>query len=331
MDTRAIGLSTSSFGYSMGVTGGQTERKNPSPWTLEDFIDFAIFHGFGGIEVPLMRFIPDLDRDRLEKIRLKLRGEGMFLLLDAEAALSAEQIKTLIPIAKEFGSPIIRVKSSNILGLARKKLGMPWKDHVEHCVAVLEEVALLLREQGLMIALENHQDLDSNDLLHIIERVGSDIVGVNFDIGNAFASCEDPIVFAEKFGALIINIHLKDYTIYKSDEGFRLVRCPVGSGAVDFKTLIPLITKHSSDAKMVIELGAQEARNIGWRESEFWTEIQPRDSRELVTFFQTLEDKIVRTVDDSWKTLWEQGAAGASIVTGEKAELETSLLFISSL
>lgn len=331
MNSKLIGVSTSSFGYTMGMTGKQTERENPHPWTIEEFTDFAIAQDLGGVEAPVMRFVPDLNQGRLTALHAQCAEHGLFFVVDAEAALNSEQIRALIPVAQKFGSSIIRIKSSNILGLMRKKLEQPWKDHVQHCIHVLKELAPELRHHGLRIAVENHQDLDSNDLQEIIESVGADVVGVNFDIGNAFASCEDPFKFAQKFGASIINIHLKDYKIFKSEEGFRLVRCPVGSGSVDFKTLLPMLVEQSPAAKLVIELGAQEARNIAWLQQDFWSEIQPRQSSELIAFFQVLERETIRTEDDSWKTSWEKGASCDTIIATEKAELEASVNYLATI
>jgi 3-oxoisoapionate decarboxylase len=331
MNIKQIGLSTSAFGYAMGSTGKNSDRKNPQPWTIEQFIDFATEHGFGGIEAPLARFMPDLESNRLKQLRSILDDRNMFFLMDVASALDVKQIISLMPLAKEFGSSIIRIKSSDILSCARKKLGRPWTEHVQQCISTLRDIAPQFREQGLRIAIENHQDLDSNDLSQIIESVGVDVVGVNFDIGNAFSTCEDPLVFARKLGSSIINIHLKEYKIFKSEEGFRLVRCSIGDGSVDFKTILPLLAKNSPEAKMIVELGALGARNIAWLESDFWEEIKPRNHSELIKFFQLLEHQTIRTADDSWKTPWEQGASAEDIIAYEVAELKNSLNYLSTL
>jgi 3-oxoisoapionate decarboxylase len=331
MNIKNIGLSTSSFGYTMGSLGRNTERRNPQPWTIEQFTEFADKQGFGGIETPLIRFIPDLEPSRLKKLKLTLAKRGMFFIMDVSSALNVEEITAVIPIAKEFGSSIIRIKSSDILGFDRKKLGYKWTEHVQNCITVLSGIAPKLRQYNIKIAIENHQDLDSNDLASIIEAVGTDVVGVTFDIGNAFASCEDPVMFIHKLGLSIINIHLKDYKIFRSDNGFRLARCPLGKGSVDFKTILPLLEKHSPYAKMVIELGALDTRNIAWLEPDFWEEIQPRNYSELIAFFQLLEYQTIRTDDDSWQIPWEQNLLPEDIVSYEASELETSLKYLSTI
>jgi sugar phosphate isomerase/epimerase len=331
MNIREIGLSTSAFGYTMGSTGKNTPRKNPNPWSLEKFLDFAAFNGFGGIEAPLRRFVPDLNQAPLEKLKSQLADHQMFFLMDAETALDVEEITAVMPWAQEFGSSIIRIKTSNILSAARKKLGRPWKEHLEHCVGVLKSLAPKLRENNLKIALENHQDLDSHDLADIIEAVGSDVVGANFDIGNAFSVCEDPLVFGKKLGSSIINIHLKDYKIFQSEEGFRLVRCPLGEGSVDFKAILPELARSSPNAKMVVELGALEARNIAWLAPDFWQEIHPRDPSELRAFYQLLEREMIKTGGDVWKTPWEKEQLPEEVMAFEAAELQKSLSYLSTI
>ena len=331
MNIKKIGLSTSAFGFAMGSTGKNTERRNLKPWTIEEFVDFAHSKGFGGVEAPLMRFVPDLSLNRLDELKSKLDKLNMFFLLDAETALNLEQVRTLMPLAKKFKSSIIRVKTSDVLGCARKKLGRPWFEHIDYCINMLKEIAPELRKDGIRVAIENHQDVDSNDLLRIIGAVGPDSVGVNYDIGNAFSVCEDPVSFARKIAPYILNIHLKDYKIYESENGFRLVRCPVGEGSVDFKAVLELLAKSSSSATMAAELGALEARNISWLESNFWDEIEPRTDGERHAFSELIQKLVIKTKDESWKTKWEKGALPEAIVSSEVADLEASLDYLKEL
>lgn len=331
MNIKTIGVSTSAFSYSMGVIGKATGKRNPNPWTIEKFAAFASSKGLGGVEAPPGRFIPGLDESRLKQLSKFIKDNGMFFIVDAELPLNRGEIEKLMPIAKEFGSSVIRIKTSNILSCERQNLGRPWIEHVEHCISALQALAPKLRENNLHIAIENHQDLDSNDLLEIVEKVGADIVGVNFDIGNAFSVCEDPLLFAEKLGSYVVNIHLKDYKLFKSEEGFRLVRCTLGEGGVDFKTVLPVLAKSSPNAKMVIELGALEARNIAINKPDFWQEIAPRASREQEAFREILEKKIIDTPYESWKTPWEKGATQQEIIAYELEELEASLSYLKTI
>ena len=136
--------------------------------------------------------------------------------------------------------------------------------------------------------------------------------------------------FATKLGNLIINIHLKDYKIYKSQEGFRLVRCPLGTGVVDFKSILPFLAKNSPDAKMVIELGALEARNIAWLGPDFWSYISPRTEQEQGAFNDVLDKNIIED-DGFWRTPWEKEASSEEISTYEIKQLAKSLEYLKNL
>ena len=68
-----------------------------------------------------------------------------------------------------------------------------------------------LKDYQIKLAIENHQDLDSHDLVKIFDKLNSDYVGVNFDVGNALATLEYPMGFAKRIVDKIILVNLKDY------------------------------------------------------------------------------------------------------------------------
>ena len=67
------------------------------------------------------------------------------------------------------------------------------------------------------------------ELADLCAEVGSESVGVTLDAVNPLAVAEEPLEYARALGPLIKHVHLKDYRIYATPEGFRLVRCPLGS------------------------------------------------------------------------------------------------------
>ena len=73
-----------------------------------------------------------------------------------------------------------------------------WNYKINSIIKKINDIKPMLKKYNVKLAIENHQDLDSNDLLNIIRRVGKDYVGINFDVGNAFATCELPKDFFKK-------------------------------------------------------------------------------------------------------------------------------------
>ena len=113
-------------------------------------------------------------------------------------------IKNIIPIAKYLNTDIIRIKVSNILCCDRNSILIAWYDFINEIIIKLGELLPYLEDYEIKLAIENHQDLDSHDLEKIIDKLNSEYVGVNFDIGNAFATLEFPIDFAKRIGDRII-------------------------------------------------------------------------------------------------------------------------------
>ena len=106
-----------------------------------------------------------------------------------------KELIKLINISKKLNAKFIRVKCSNILSCDRYKYNKNWLFKINSIVKKINQLKPILKKNNIKLAIENHQDLDSNDILYIIKKVGKDSVGVNFDIGNAYATCENPLDF----------------------------------------------------------------------------------------------------------------------------------------
>ena len=62
-------------------------------------------------------------------------------------------------------------------------------------------------------------------------------------------------LFFEKTKNYILNIHLKDYIILPTKQGFELNRCPIMDGDSDILKIISLIKKYKLNLIISFELG----------------------------------------------------------------------------
>ena len=120
------------------------------------------------------------------------------------------------------------------IGGDRRPLAGRWQLFLHEILAGLKEATTIAERAGVNLALENHQDLTSEELLWLCESIGSPRFGITLDTGSTLATAEEPVDFARRVAPYVKNVHLKDYQIYTYDEGYRLVRCPLGQGVVDF-------------------------------------------------------------------------------------------------
>ena len=77
------------------------------------------------------------------------------------------------------------------------------------------------------MAIENHQDFNSLELLDIANSFDPALIGITWDIGNSLAVGDTINSFYTNTSHLIKNVHLKDYKVFHSTNGIRLVRCPI--------------------------------------------------------------------------------------------------------
>jgi sugar phosphate isomerase/epimerase len=213
-----------SFGWLPAADGSGPAE----PLTAEKWMDIARAQGLAGVEVP----IPPTE-DRAEAAaRLKDAAEerGMRVLLAAGPA-SVEELSAFVAAARVIhpeGLLAIRATVSKVLCGDRRLQPGGWPAHLASVAACLREVAPVARDLGVGIALENHQDATSAELIALCEEAGPDVVGVCLDTANPLSVGEDPVEFAERIAPYCRHVHLKDYTIHFAAAGFRVARCAAG-------------------------------------------------------------------------------------------------------
>ena len=81
-----------------------------------------------------------------------------------------------------------------------------WSIKINSIIKKINQIKPLLKKHKIKLAIENHQDLTSNDLIKIIKSVGRNYVGINFDISDNHATCEIPGNFSQKAKYILIYI-----------------------------------------------------------------------------------------------------------------------------
>jgi sugar phosphate isomerase/epimerase len=224
---------------------------------------------------------------------------------------------------RAVGGTLLRLGLTPVLEGSRAAWGARWLAQVAHARATLAREAPRAADAGVTIAIEDHQDFGSEELVAMAEDSGPN-VGIVFDTGNPFAVGEDPAAFARRAAHRILHVHLKDYRAQFTDEGYRLVRCAIGDGAVPFWDLARVLSSHHEELTASIEPGALEARHIRLFTPRWWDGYPPRDASELGTAIGRL--RATRIADgESCETPWESGASPDAIVEYELAQVRRSM------
>jgi 3-oxoisoapionate decarboxylase len=318
-----LGLNPYGLAYTVGLQGLGTPRVNPNPIGLAGFVALTREIGCRVIELD-WRWLQSLDDDALGRVRQRVDGlECVYSYWLAQR--QDDGLADAIRCAAAIGARLLRIHLTPVLEGGRAQWGRQWLEMVAHGKRVLARDAARAADAGLTLAIENHQDFGSEELLELVHALG-DHVGIVLDTGNPFAVGEDPVAFVTRAADRIRHVHLKDYVAQFTDEGYRLVRCAIGDGAVPFTEIVDVLSsvRRGTTLTASLEPGALESRHIRVFTDSWWAGYPPRSARELGVMLGRL--RAHRLADDEdCRTPWERGEDPAVIVDYERTQLLRSL------
>ena len=175
-------------------------------------------------------------------------------------------------------------------------------------------------DDGRTLAIENHQDFGSDELADFCERAPG--VGICLDTGNTFPVAEAPLDFTRCVAPHVRHVHLKDYRVQFTDEGYRLVRCAIGDGAVPIAAMLDLLPARGETLTAVLEPGALEARHVRFLRPDWWSFYPPKPASAFAACLAAA--RVNRLADDAdTRTPWERGE-DATIADYELAMIRRS-------
>src|SRR5258706_751396 len=252
------GLNPYGLTYYLGLQGAHGPRANPNGRGLEGLMGIAKEIGAKSIEIHNPWFTAMSDAE-LRALRERLAGLGLQPIVSY--GLPWEPYEGAIRAAIALDAKIIRTPLTPVLCGDRAAKGEQWPALVASVRTKLNDLAREAARAGITIAVENHQDFGSRELLDFCAEAG-DNVGVCFDTGNTFPVAESPMDFARRVAPRVRHVHFKDYRAHWTDEGYRLVRCAIGDGAVPFREVATVLAEHHRSLTASLEPGALEVRHV---------------------------------------------------------------------
>ncbi len=124
---------------------------------------------------------------------------------------------------------------------------------LEKTVHLLKENAEMAAAYDICMALENHCDSFSEEILWVINEVRHPFVGACIDTVNAWHMAEDPMKAIENLAPLAFTNHFRDDRIDFCRDGFKVKGVAVGEGDIDMKKAYELIKNNSPTNRINIE------------------------------------------------------------------------------
>lgn len=323
-------LTTYGFPHRMGYLPTQGGVRHPEPLTVPQVLAATAAFQLTGIDMPLPdpALLPDEEfRDLLQHHNLRYVAEYM-----AVVDIPEDKFRTYLTRAAYAGAKVVRVIISSVLCGERRTLAEGWEQRLRDTADRLKAVLPIAADLGLCIAVENHQDAATADLLRLHAMVDyHPAFGITLDTGNPLAVGEEPTVAARQLALIIRHLHLKDYTIHFAPEGYRLVRCAAGDGVIDFPAILAAVRENGfADLLPGIEIAAQATRTIPLLKDEWWGYYPQTPTTHLLGALRILWEK-GRPVNEPYSSAWERGEGSPTVSAEEWDVVQRSVTYFAGL
>ena len=317
MKTMKINLSIYSYAYGFGFLD---KLNSGVKYDLDYVLQKIKDKGLDGIELPFDIFFLNAEENNLVNFLARCKKMQISISYALEN-FSADYLKNFLRTVSSFKNrKIIRVKISNFYG-GNRFINKQYKNDIKKFKTEFNLVKKYLDKYDYKILIENHQDLDCSDLDDLISY-GDGRIGINWDIGNSLPTGLTPDRFYKRYKDFIGNVHLKDYKLKKTDNGYSLHRCILGNGIIDFKEVFSTARRDKLDADFTIELGAHRPGEALINNDSYWTEtkgISKAERNELLVF---INSKASSQINNS---LLEQDLNNKQIIDSESNEVDRSI------
>jgi 3-oxoisoapionate decarboxylase len=298
-----MGLNPYGLTYHLGLQGRGTPRANPDAVGFQGFLALAEELGARVIEL-WDGWLGELDDAELEALKQRLAAGDIVPVISS--GLQNGDVDTCIRYAHALGADRMRFALTPILCGDRAAAGERWHELVQSVRDKLGAAAPKAEAAGVTLLIENHQDFTSRELVGFCEEFGP-AVRIVYDTANSFPVAEAPLDFTRVIAPYVRYVHAKDYNVQFTPEGFRLIRCPTGDGAVPFTEVFAILAEHNETMIAAIEVGALEARHVRLFTPGWWHGYAPKQAEELAACLLAAQRNRLPEGAE-WRTPWERNA-----------------------
>ncbi len=248
------------------------QKKPPKDWTMQDFLKRANEMKVDGVSLESCFFPPKVDRAWFKDLKAQLDDYGMDRvyawghpdgLERGQNWTAYDEMVAGIPNAKAIGTDVMRVVGSSLMYRHE-----PHGPQIKALAEMFKKAVKVAKDSGVKLAVENHIDFTSDEILQLLTEVDSEYFGLNFDTGNFLRLLDDPIKGMEKLAPYVLATHVKDLMPDKSarpTDWFFFAGVPVGKGLIDNETLAKLLQKAKFKGFLAVEI---DHPHTDWTERE---------------------------------------------------------------
>jgi sugar phosphate isomerase/epimerase len=274
---RRLGMVIHSF--SSRWRGRYSSVKFPPFHDVLDAMDYLRGVGGHSLQIDVDGWDMELaNRARATSESYDMRLEGIVRLPQGQG--DVERFTRDLRLGKEAGMTLFRVAAGGrrYESFTTRADFEAWKAGAQRSLELAEPLAAKV---GVKLAVENHKDFETDELVELMQKMSSEQIGVCLDTGNNLALLEDPLVVVQKLAPYTLTVHLKDMAVRLAEDGFHMAEVPLGMGMLDLTEMIRVISSKEPRAEFHLEMITRDALLIPCLREDYWATFSQKSGRDL--------------------------------------------------
>jgi 3-oxoisoapionate decarboxylase len=256
-----LGIHTYSlYHHGIGQAWAGFELSWPRQLTTFQLLDLLVELGLDGVQLD-DGVLETLETSYLKEVKAAMDERGLFVEYNFSMDLGGKGIgiqnnlNAAIEIAHSLGAEVLKVG----MDIRRPRPVAATRFHPDIMAQIarvadqLKAAAPRAEAAGVKLAVENHCDSFSEEILWLLDRVDSPWVGACIDTVNAMMVTEDPMAAIENLAPRSFTNHFKDHKIVSQRYGCKITGAAVGDGDIDMQRAFEMIKTQSHTNRIIIE------------------------------------------------------------------------------
>jgi len=236
--------------------------------------------GAGGVQVGVRNWASDFAkevRDERENLGLYLEGSIGLPKNENEVSTFEEEVRS----AKEAGATVLRTACLSGRRYETFDSAESYQKFKQESIRAIQRAEPIIRKHKMRLAVENHKDWFSQELVEMIENIGSNWVGATLDFGNNVSLLEHPMDVIRNLAPVSYSTHVKDMGVREYEGGFLLSEVPLGEGIVDLEEAVKLCQKANSDIRFSLEMITRDPLKVPCKTDKYWETFGEKSEKNL--------------------------------------------------
>jgi len=236
-----LGLSSYTYTWAVGIPGSIPSKL----LSAFDLVEKAEISGLSLVQIADNLPLETMNQSELTNLRKYAANKGVEIEMGGRG-LTAEHTIKCLDAAETLGSPILRMVID----------GAGYEPDLESIINTIKQLVPEFRSRKIKLAIENHDRFKAREFEEIIRSVGSEWVGICLDSVNSMGAGEGFETVSEILIPYTINLHIKDFTIFRVSHkmGFVIEGRPAGQGMLNISRLVSTLMERGRCQSAILEL-----------------------------------------------------------------------------